>query len=192
MLISIAMSYVCNKILHNEVYLLTSVPFASCFYLTGIFIRRNICLEKSSILVLPFLFMAVIFSWVLYSGNMNYLNHIYVAPYFISAVAGSFLLMKASKSLEKKKFISPITYIGKNSLDIMIWHFLAFKLISFIMVEAVGLPIDLVGMHPVIQRQGTFWWILYVVVGVTLPLLIAHTIRTLNSSANKMTGRNCK
>lgn len=62
-------------------------------------------------------------------------------------------------------------FIGNNTLYIFIWHIFAFKLVSMIKVGVYRLPWLMVGGHPVVHsEQGQWFWILYTIVGVALPL----------------------
>ena len=61
-------------------------------------------------------------------------------------------------------------FIGNNTLYIFAWHLLSFKLVSIIKVLAYGLPWEMVGGHPVVHsEEGSWFWVLYLMVGVALP-----------------------
>lgn len=62
-------------------------------------------------------------------------------------------------------------FMGENTLSILTWHLLSFKLVSLIIILVYGLPIRQLGEFPVIMEYSTKgWWLLYLFVGVGLPL----------------------
>ena len=91
-------------------------------------------------------------------------------PYIITAVLASwsfyslFDKMKSSHGICAKA----LDFIGKNTLTILTWHFLAFKLVSLLVIGIYDLPIERLAEFPVIYEyaeQG--WWIAYFCVAIT-------------------------
>lgn len=75
-------------------------------------------------------------------------------------------------------FRRAILFIGDNTLYIFGWHLLAFKLVSMLKVGVYGLPWGMVGGHPVVHSdEGQWFWILYTLVGVLVPLICVLGIR---------------
>lgn len=75
-------------------------------------------------------------------------------------------------------FRRAILFLGENTLYVFGWHLLAFKLVSMLKVGIYGLPWGMVGGHPVVHsEQGQWFWILYTLVGVVVPLLGVIGIR---------------
>lgn len=61
--------------------------------------------------------------------------------------------------------------IGKCSLEIMALHFLAFKIVSLIIIIIYRLPVTRLSDYPVIETGG-LWWICYTLVGVCVPVIL--------------------
>lgn len=75
-------------------------------------------------------------------------------------------------------FRRAILFLGDNTLYIFGWHLLAFKLVSMLKVGVYGLPWGMVGGHPVVHSdEGQWFWILYTLVGVLVPLICVLGIR---------------
>ena len=107
-------------------------------------------------------------------GEMIDMKWSLTVPYFISAIAGSIIVMKLSKySAEKaRRFSGFISTIGNKTLEILTWHFLCFKIVSLIIIAYYGLPIEHLAEFPVMRPyhvQG--WWICYFVIGVAVPII---------------------
>lgn len=106
--------------------------------------------------------------------DVNY----YSNPLFfvIVSISGYILIYSISYFVKNLKFSGFITYIGRNTIPIMVLHFLCFKFINFICTIYYELPIELTGAFPVLIDKG-LWWILYTILGVSLPLLIDFAIK---------------
>ena len=109
----------------------------------------------------------------------------HTVPYFISAVAGSVIVMKVSiYATEKTHYIAHIiANIGNKTLEILTWHFLSFKLVSLVIIACYGLPIEHLSEFPVIcpyNEQG--WWILYLIIGVGVPVIATSYTQKLTKS----------
>ena len=98
-------------------------------------------------------------------------------PYIITAVLASwsfyslFDKMKSSQGICAKV----LDFIGKNTLTILTLHFLAFKLVSLLIIGVYGLPIERLAEFPVIteySQQG--WWIVYFIVAMVVTCGIAY------------------
>ena len=70
------------------------------------------------------------------------------------------------------KYTQWLQFTGENSLYIFVFHLLAFKVASMIKVVVYQLDWAMVGGHPVVQHElGDGFWLLYIFVGVVLPIL---------------------
>lgn len=70
------------------------------------------------------------------------------------------------------KYTQWLQFTGENSLYIFVFHLLAFKVASMIKVGVYQLDWAMVGGHPVVQQElGDGFWLLYIFVGVVLPIL---------------------
>ena len=71
-----------------------------------------------------------------------------------------------------EKYTQWLQFTGENSLYIFVFHLLAFKVASMIKVGVYQLDWEMVGVHPVVQHElGDGFWLLYIFVGVVLPIL---------------------
>ena len=77
-----------------------------------------------------------------------------------------------------KKFL---VFIGDNTLYVFAFHLLAFKLVSMLKVTVFNLPWEMIGGHPVVTEGASqdFFWILYLLVGVLLPIIWIWAYRKL-------------
>lgn len=69
------------------------------------------------------------------------------------------------------KIVRALKYLGKNSLVIMMFHFIAFKAITLLQIIVYQDSIEMLSEYPVYLVNGG-WWIAYSVVGVCIPILL--------------------
>lgn len=96
--------------------------------------------------------------------------------YIFTAILGTWVIYSLPWHLVKETSVSSkiINYIDANTLTILTWHFLCFKLVSYIIILVYHLPDYYLTMFPTIpEYSDKGWWIAYFLIGVTLPLLIS-------------------
>lgn len=84
-----------------------------------------------------------------------------------------------------------LVYIGDRTLYIFAFHLLAFKLVSIVKVLVYNLDWAHVGSHTVVHvHPHDYFFLLYILVGVGLPLLVKHFWMKMDASYN-LTWWNC-
>lgn len=104
----------------------------------------------------------------------------------LSGIAGFSLIYNLSRLLNLvPKLNSTLVFIGENTLYVLLFHLLAFKLVSMLKVAVYGLPWNMIGGHPVVHtEEGEWFWLLYTMVGLALPLGIVWGIKYCASHYN--------
>lgn len=103
-----------------------------------------------------------------------------IFPYMGTAILGTWSVYSWCNMIEgcNSMFQKTLRYIGENTLTILTWHFLSFKIVSLLVVLIYGLPFSYIGMHPVISDYTHMgWFVVYTIVGILVPLspmLIKH------------------
>lgn len=106
------------------------------------------------------------------------------APLFvIGALAGSYLTICLSKRIESnlhpviRKCKSFCCYLSRNSIDIVIWQFVFFRIAIAIQLIVYHLPItDVLKYGNRFDTSGG-WWILYLITGLFVPILWTKLLR---------------
>lgn len=128
------------------------------------------------------------FVWNMAMDQNSYSNKRFI-PYILTAVLASwsfyslFDKMKSSQGICAKV----LDFIGKNTLTILTWHFLAFKLVSLLIIGIYDLPIERLAEIPVIteySQQG--WWIAYFIVAMGVTCGIAYCNKRIKNSWLKL------
>ncbi|MBO7577381.1 MAG: acyltransferase family protein [Prevotella sp.] len=122
-------------------------------------------------------FIVVALGSVLMAASMLHFNHLTLIPYVICALSGIIVTFSISDHIQKHDGcpIRILIYCGNHTLDILTWHFLAFKLVSLLIVMVFGLQFARLAELPVIHGFSIIgWWILYTIVGISIPLLVRY------------------
>lgn len=100
-----------------------------------------------------------------------------IIPYMITAILGIWCVYTWCTYVHNEdKCVSRIlNFIGENTMVILTWHFLCFKLVSIGGVTILGLPYSKVGMHPIINDcYSGVLWIAYSIIGIAVPLITVY------------------
>ena len=150
--------------------------FALIFFIAGKEIAK---LQNSNhkntyinILATLIFFIVTLLASIYFPSGMTTDKNIII--YTAGALSGILMTKNISNYIEHIPYINKIlTYIGNNTLSILAWHFLSFKLISLLIIYIKNLSIENLAHFPVIpdySKQG--WWIAYTIIGLCIPLVI--------------------
>lgn len=119
------------------------------------------------IIVLPLLFILSLF-WHTAIPTITYIE---ITPYFIVATIGSLSIFSLSHKINDNNLIGRfLTKIGGITFNILTWHMLSFKIVSYMLILYYGLDISRLAEFPVILEYAQKgWWVLYLIVGVFIP-----------------------
>lgn len=87
----------------------------------------------------------------------------------MSAIGG---VMSLSSMVARGKMAPILTYIGSKTLYILVFHFLAFKVVSLFTIQINRLPISELSQFPVWEHTNCYLWIIYSLTGIGLPMLV--------------------
>lgn len=72
-----------------------------------------------------------------------------------------------------------LIFVGKNSIDIVIWHFIAFRIVIVVQMylnhEAITMS-NVLSYYPM-YSEAHGWWIIYTIVGLFVPLVWCGILR---------------
>lgn len=123
---------------------------------------------------------------VYWPATMTSYSYWQVIPYATTSVMGTLVIFCLSYHLSLRKennAVKSLIYVGGYTFNVLTWHFLSLKLVSLLLIALYGLPVKQLSEFPVIEeyaRQG--WWILYLCVGVGIPILGTYSYHRINDS----------
>ena len=154
-------------------YIDTSLVALLIFYVGYLYnryeekISMNIYIASTSLIIL-------IINSNIGEVSMGYNSYTSLSFFIVSFISGIYLTIYISKSIVKLNAnLKLLKYIGENTLIIVGIHFIAFKLISIIKINIYSLPDYMLASFPVINTGG-YWWILYSIIGIFIPILVAY------------------
>jgi len=119
-------------------------------------------------------FFVVLIGSVLFTGNidMRFTTAKNMLPYYLLSLSGIIMVFCISKKLEKISINSTLFYIGNHTMPILALNLLALKIGSLIKIWIYGLPINNLSSYTVIYEHNSYFWVIYTIIGISIPLLV--------------------
>ena len=103
-------------------------------------------------------------------ANGNIVNPIY---YLVGLFQGMVIIMAISRLLMNSVVIkNVIIYFGQKSMSIMLFHFMAFKIVNYLLIWIYDLDVVYLASRPVIYDVHAIWSLLYLFVGICVPVCV--------------------
>lgn len=151
-------------------YRISRTLICSLFYASGFaynkYIRNRISIGVKNILAPLFFvgFVHIASHTSFYLGGNQFSNKL--AFIMGSYMAILFFVWLSNKiATIKTKGIDILIYLGMNSMDIVIWQFLAFRLAIIPQIYIYGVGSKALTAFPVYDASG-LWWLVYVIAGL--------------------------
>lgn len=199
-ILHLAVRFVCRHMKHGET-LFYGISFAVLIYCQlccmGLKIPGKLMIRRAFFAYLPFLmgyyFRRIqnlaagkkysLFLFILSAGllvtafHLKWTNSVNdavsenVLVYGLLTASGWFLCRIPSLYCPEK-LKEGIVYLGKHTLCIVLCHFLAFRIVSWLYVLITGAPSVLIASFPIIVTGDGFMWVIYTVSGMAVSLLL--------------------
>lgn len=158
---------------------LSQVVLAAIFILSGyLFKSHNVKIFNKRGIFLLFALVGV--ACVIWNMAMHALPYsVYrVIPYIVTGIIGTWMIYSLPWKSVKGKTADVFQFIGNNTLTILTWHFLSFKVVSLLIIHIYGLPVERLAEFPVItEYSGKGWWIAYFLFAMLATCGIAYCNR---------------
>ena len=157
-----------------------SLFFMSCtFYLSGFVFRKYKILDYMSNMKVSFIciILSIIGLYILPWTNMLEYSTKTLIPFFIVAFSGTILTLNISRRIDKFSSKFFFYYIGQNTMVILALHMLCFKIGNLIKISIYEMPTWKLAEFQIIYDHNTWFWILYTIIGIGLPLLIDYLMK---------------
>ncbi len=154
---------------------------ATAYFITGAAFHRaellftNINKLKTGIA----LFVIFVISSFYVKGSIECQGYT-IFKYYVVSVIASISLIYLTKLLGHK-LTNILDYVGKKTLYILIFHFISFKLVSIVFITINHKPLTDLSEFPIVDNDSYFLWLIYTIVGVTIPLLIKQGFDKISS-----------
>lgn len=145
---------------------------ATAFYLTG-YILKRMQLTWQKLLLIGTLLMFIPAVAAIFIGiDMNNVSSWQIPVYYIISIIGSLGILGISHGIQEFRIAPVMAKIGGRTLYILTFHFLAFKLVSWLYLLITNQTIEKLIENPVIHNTNSWMWVIYAIIGVAVPLLV--------------------
>lgn len=148
---------------------------AFLFVIGYIFAKYNI--HTFSYKVILFSFFIIFTSSFIWYSEMGKCTISSIVPYTLTAILGIWtiysLCCKLTMSGKDSFCFKILRFIGENTLEVLTWHFVCFKIVSLIIIYIYDLPhIKLAAFPVIIEYAENGWWGVYAFIGLFVPLIV--------------------
>ena len=107
--------------------------------------------------------------------DMRYTTVSNILPYLLLSITGILFVFGVSKFLNSHFYNNhSVYYIGNHTMPILALNLFALKLGNLVKIQIYDMPIESLASHTIIYDQNQLFWILYIIIGVLIPLLLEH------------------
>lgn len=146
------------------------------YFYSGILIQKykDTIPFKTSTMIISFI--SVLIGSVLFTGiiDMRFTTLEIIVPYFILSLLGVLMVFCISKKAENYYINSTFYYIGNHTMPILALNLLALKIGNLIKIWIYSLPMRSLSSYTVIYDYNSYFWVLYAIIGITIPLLVNY------------------
>lgn len=114
---------------------------------------------------------------ILFRGeiDMRYTTILNILPYLLLSITGILFIYEVSKKINLHiKDHHYIYYVGNHTMPILALNLLALKIGNLIKIQIYDMPLESLASHTIIYDHNQLFWILYLIIGVLIPLLIEY------------------
>lgn len=146
------------------------------YYSTGILLYKYKHLIPQTYTTILLSFIMVLIGSIYFIGtiDMRFTNLFNLIPYYLLSLTGIIMIWGISQKLETLKNNSLLYYIGNHTMPILALNLLALKIGSLLKIWIYELPFEKLASFTVIYDYNSWFWLIYTIIGVTIPLLIHY------------------
>lgn len=156
-------------------YRMSTILVVILIFELGIYMREVKFSEKTQwiMTLASFVVLLIMSSY----GFVELSENKFTDPIFliVTSILGWFLIYGISRWMCKQKILKGLQgllcFFGKNSMPIIMFHFLCFKPVTLIQLKVYGFPQYMLAAFPVLKSDG-MWWIAYSLCSLVLCTII--------------------
>lgn len=171
----LTISLVVSEISFLKTTTLNRTILASAIFLTGFLFKKSSFGQKNNIFIAIGCLAGCFLTSFLFTSDMTIVQGPSLVLYFILSIIGCIGIINLSGCISGQLQVF-LDYIGTRTLDILTFHFIAFKIISLAKISQYQLDITRLSDFPIIKDYNTFYWIFYIVAGISIPILIQRML----------------
>ncbi len=164
------------NISNSAVDIISLAMLSTVFFITGKFLKG----KKIAVKYIPILCLIVVLVGIFSPAEMSTVSYITLFPFIISGISGTYIVTFFCSKIkgENSNLTNWLNLVGNNTLFILTWHLLIFKLTSLIAIIVYKLPLAQITSTPIIQNLNG-WWIAYTCISMIVITVLLYVKRKL-------------
>lgn len=163
---------------HYTVHLNSRDFMAVAYFLSGTLYARIdheiLGKYKAHIITCAIIFLALQTTFM--PASIDSLTVASVLPFYITSTLSGVALILLCQTTKTTPLMTMMAKIGVRTIDVLIFHFLFFKIITAIYILAMGHSVSRLSEFPVLNDTNNWLWIAYTVVAVALSYMMGQSI----------------
>ncbi len=148
-----------------------SVTLLATAFFFGGYLFKNLFIKVPVVVSILFMLSTFMITIFLNEGLSIEVHGWKTFLFFIIAALNVVSIISICNEVSKWRWSKILDFIGANTFIILTWHFLSFKVVSLFIIWREGLSLDRLSDFPGIYLGNSYDWILYLIFGITLPLI---------------------
>lgn len=151
---------------------------ATAYFLTGTLYsrldRELLSRCRWHIVVTAIVFLALQTSFMPVSiGSLTVTS---VVPFYITSSLAAIAMIQVCSLAPDTKLFRGLAKVGVRTIDVLVFHFLIFKIVSAVYLQCSGEPLSRLREFPVLSGNNPWLWIVYTAVAVALSYLLGQLL----------------
>lgn len=170
------------------------------FFVIGVLVKSNLFYIKQ--FLNKYVMIAVCFFFVIleiyllkaglieYSYNSSSLYHLLM--FIVSSSLFAFIIIYLSKIVAdnmNNKVCRLFSYLGQNSFNILLFHFIFFEMLTALFLKVNNIPVYMIDRFPHAIKTEGIWWLVYFLIGLWGPILLVNSFKSVQAGCTSLFGR---
>lgn len=149
------------------------LTLSSVYFYSGIVFREYEHKIPKSYWLTCIAFLATFIGSYYFIGeiDMRYTTENNLILYYLLSLSGVIMIFNVSRWLNDISFNTYLYYIGNNTMPILALNLLALKVGNLLKIWIFNMPIDELSSYTIIYEHNNYFWVLYTIIGVAIPLI---------------------
>lgn len=149
------------------------LTFSAVYFYSGIAFRKYEYRIPNTTFITCLTFLTTFIGSYYFIGeiDMRYTTENNLILYYLLSLSGVIMTFNVSKWLNNISFNTYLYYIGSHTMPILALNLLALKVGNLIKIWMYDMPINTLSSYTVIYEYNNYFWVLYTIIGVAIPLI---------------------
>ena len=164
------------------------LTFSAVYFYSGIAFRKFEYRIPNTTFVTGLTFLATFIGCYYFIGeiDMRHTTENNLILYYLLSLSGVIMIFNVSRWLNNISFNTYLYFIGNNTMSILALNLLALKVGNLLKIWIFNMPIDKLSSYTIIYEHNNYFWVLYTIIGVTIPLICISLYNNITRKIKKI------